>query len=143
MGVPKIQQRVYNLNSENNNYVCNKDITANNISGFYNNSKIFITGATGFVGKALVEKLLRSCDGTDSIYILMRAKRGLNVESRVKELLKNPVFNRIREKQPDSFNKIKVVHGDVSMPNLGLSDADRLHLVENINIVFHSAATVK
>ena len=31
------------------------------IADFYNGQSAFITGATGFMGKVLVEKLLRSC----------------------------------------------------------------------------------
>lgn len=69
------------------------DITLNNIGEFYRNGHIFITGASGFLGKALLEKLLRSCDLLDTIYILLRPKRGMNVEQRFKELLKNPVSN--------------------------------------------------
>jgi hypothetical protein len=112
MGVPKLQQRVYNVDPEhafnnNNNYMHNNDITSNNIAGFYKGTKIFITGATGFVGKALVEKLLRSCDQLDVLYLLMRPKRGMTIEQRLKELIKNPVFNRIRDKNPDVFDKIK------------------------------------
>jgi hypothetical protein len=116
MGVPKLQQRVYNVDPEhafnnNNNYMHNNDITSNNIAGFYKGTKIFITGATGFVGKALVEKLLRSCDQLDVLYLLMRPKRGMTIEQRLKELIKNPVFNRIRDKNPDVFDKIKAVAG--------------------------------
>ncbi|KAJ8917331.1 hypothetical protein NQ315_002353, partial [Exocentrus adspersus] len=125
-----------------NNYPLN-DAAMNNVSEFYENSKIFITGATGFLGKALVEKLLRSCDGLDSIYLLMRPKRGMAVEQRLKELFKNPVFNRIREKDPDAFDKVKAISGDVSLPNLGISESDKAFMVGNINVVFHSAATVK
>jgi fatty acyl-CoA reductase len=148
MGVPKLQQRVYNVDPEhafnnNNNYMHNNDITSNNIAGFYKGTKIFITGATGFVGKALVEKLLRSCDQLDVLYLLMRPKRGMTIEQRLKELIKNPVFNRIRDKNPDVFDKIKAVAGDVAEPHLGLSDTDRQKLVEQVNVVFHSAATVK
>lgn len=33
--------------------------------------------------------------------------------------------------------------GDVSLPNLGLSPEDRNTLVQRVNIVFHSAATVR
>jgi hypothetical protein len=61
------------------------------IADFYNGHTILVTGGTGFVGKALLEKLLRSCPGIDTIYVLMRPKRGLTVEQRYKDLLKNQV----------------------------------------------------
>lgn len=61
------------------------------IQNFFNGSCVLVTGATGFVGKALVEKLLRSCLGLRTIYLLIRPKRGLNVQTRHTELLKNPV----------------------------------------------------
>lgn len=53
------------------------------------------------------------------------------------------VFSRLREKNPDIFEKVKVIPGDVGLPNLGLSEEDQLYLIDNIDIVFHSAATVK
>ncbi|XP_050300489.1 putative fatty acyl-CoA reductase CG5065 [Anthonomus grandis grandis] len=147
MGVP--QQKLFTTQShfsshlidDNQNYML--DPSVNSISKFYEHSKIFITGATGFVGKALVEKLLKSCPKIDAIFLLMRPKRGVPVELRLKELFKNSVFNRIRETDPDAFEKVKAIPGDVGLPNLGLSDEDRNFLIENINIVFHSAATVK
>lgn len=148
MGVP--QQKLFSSNKnfidslkeENHNYLI-PDATMNNISGFYADTKIFITGATGFVGKVLVEKLLRSCEKIDAIFLLIRPKRGIAIEQRLRELFKNPVFNRIRDKNPDAFEKVKAIPGDVGLPNLGLSDEDRNFLIDNIDIVFHSAATVK
>ncbi|XP_060533265.1 putative fatty acyl-CoA reductase CG5065 isoform X2 [Cylas formicarius] len=148
MGVP--QHRIFNNSTlknmddcTNNNFLRNAELTLNNISEFYADSKIFITGATGFVGKALVEKLLRSCEKVDAIFLLVRPKKGITVELRIKELFKNPVFDRIRDKNPEAFEKVKVIPGDVALPNLGLSDADKQFLIDNIDIVYHSAATVK
>lgn len=46
------------------------------IAQFYSEKSIFITGATGFMGKVLVEKLLRDCKQVKLIYILVRMKRG-------------------------------------------------------------------
>ncbi len=41
------------------------------IAEFFKRKSIFITGATGFIGKQLVEKLVRSCPGRENIlYIL-------------------------------------------------------------------------
>lgn len=33
--------------------------------------------------------------------------------------------------------------GDIAQPSIGLTDADVTKLTENVNIVFHSAATVR
>lgn len=67
------------------------DANRYNIKAFYSNANILLTGGTGFVGKVLLEKLLRSCDNVRHIYILLRSKRGLSSEQRYKELIQNPV----------------------------------------------------
>ena len=67
------------------------DKSSEAIADFYEDSIVLVTGGTGFVGKCLLEKLLRSCPGIRTIYVLMRPKRGLTVEQRYKELLKNQV----------------------------------------------------
>lgn len=59
---------------------------------FYNGKTVFITGATGFMGKVLVEKLLRSCPGVDQLYLLMRPSKGKDVSSRLKEFIENQVL---------------------------------------------------
>lgn len=61
------------------------------VKDFYRDRSIFITGGTGFMGKVLVEKLLRSCPGIKNIYLLMRPKKGQNVQQRLQELLNAPV----------------------------------------------------
>lgn len=58
---------------------------------FYNGKTLFITGASGFMGKVLVEKLLYSCPGVTRIYVLMRPKRGKTVDGRMDEMFKLPV----------------------------------------------------
>lgn len=63
------------------------------IPGFYRDRSIFITGATGFMGKVLVEKLLRCCPGIKTIYLLMRPKRGRDVRTRLEELIKTKVIH--------------------------------------------------
>ena len=57
------------------------------IQEFFRNKSIFITGATGFLGKTLIEKLLRSCNDLKKIYILIRPKKGKSSSERLNEIL--------------------------------------------------------
>lgn len=43
------------------------------MSDFYVGKSIFITGATGFLGKVLLEKLLRQVPDLLSVYLLIRS----------------------------------------------------------------------
>ena len=45
------------------------------IGEFYRGRSVLVTGASGFIGKQLVEKLLRSCPDIDKIYLLLRPTR--------------------------------------------------------------------
>ena len=53
---------------------------------YYRNKSIFITGATGFLGKVLIEKLLRSCYDLKKIYVLVRHKKGQTPAQRLNEI---------------------------------------------------------
>lgn len=69
------------------------DIISNKptIPDFFAGKNIFITGATGFLGKALIEKLLRSAPKVGTIYILLRPKRGKELDERLKTLINDRV----------------------------------------------------
>ena len=65
------------------------------IGEFYAGRSVFITGATGFMGKVLVEKLLRSCPQVKHLYLLMRPSKGKDADTRLQELLTNQVTKPI------------------------------------------------
>jgi hypothetical protein len=44
---------------------------------------------------------------------------------------------------PKFRHKVTVISGDCSMPGLGLKPSDRNLLTEDVNLVFHGAATVR
>lgn len=64
------------------------DIT---IPEFFTGKTIFITGGSGFIGKVLIEKLLRSCPDLALIYVLMRPKKGKTQEERLQQLINDSV----------------------------------------------------
>lgn len=95
------------------------------------------------MGVTIIEKLLRDVPNVGTLYLLMRAKKGKNVKERLQELQQNSVFDRFKELQLESrFSKIVPIEGDVGLEHLGISPADRETLIENVNVVFHSAATL-
>lgn len=52
------------------------------------------------------------------------------------------LFDRLRLEKPDFMNCIKVIDGDLEESAI-TSSADRQWLIENVNFVFHCAATIK
>lgn len=110
---------------------------------FYKDKSVFLTGGTGFLGICLIEKLLRSCTDLKNIYLLIRPKKGKQISERLEELTKNSVFDKLKEEnKTELFKKLIAISGDVGEDNLGLSSEDRLKLIENVQIVVHSAATL-
>lgn len=58
-----------------------------NIENYFNGKSIFITGGSGFMGKILIEKLLRTCPDIKRIYLLLRKKSGKNVMERRMDII--------------------------------------------------------
>lgn len=49
------------------------------IKEFYEGKTIFLTGTTGFVGKVVLEKILRSLPMIKKLFIMVRDKKGMTV----------------------------------------------------------------
>ncbi|XP_017102789.2 fatty acyl-CoA reductase wat-like [Drosophila bipectinata] len=110
--------------------------------GFYKDKVIFLTGATGFLGKLLIEKLLRSTE-VKRIYSMVRSKRGQNIEDRLKVWKTDPVFEVLLRSKPDALQRVYPIAGDCSEADLGISEQDRRILASEVEVVIHGAATVK
>jgi thioester reductase-like protein len=53
------------------------------IREFYKDKTLLLTGATGFLGKVVLEKFFRTLPMVKRIYILVRPKRGTQIMDRV------------------------------------------------------------
>jgi HAD superfamily hydrolase (TIGR01490 family) len=108
--------------------------------------RFFITGATGFLGTALVERILR-CIPEAEITVLVRPGRRADAPARLaREVIRNDCFDRLRAELGDTFadevaRRVRAVPGDVGQDGLGLDDEGRAALAA-CDIVIHSAATV-
>lgn len=120
-----------------------KKITKSEIGSYYVGKTIFVTGASGFMGKVLLEKLLYSCSDLDKIYVLMRSKKSRSVETRLDEIFKLPLFQRMRNEKPQLLKKVIPMNGDVCLSDLGITDQQRELLINEVHVVFHFAATLR
>ncbi|XP_066995732.2 putative fatty acyl-CoA reductase CG5065 isoform X2 [Anabrus simplex] len=113
------------------------------VEEWYDGCTVFVTGGTGFMGKVLLEKLLRSLPGLKRIYVLIRPKRDVPPEKRLDAMLNLPVFDRLRQENKSSIKKLVAVEGDVLLPELGLKQEVRDALLSEVSIVFHCAASLR
>ncbi|KAJ4850081.1 hypothetical protein Tsubulata_011567 [Turnera subulata] len=96
------------------------------IAKFIQGNNFFITGATGFLGKVLVEKILRSTPNVGKIFLLVRGKDKEEAMARVKnEIVDVALFKSLKETHGNLFeefitSKLIPVVGNVGEPNLGL-----------------------
>jgi len=120
-----------------------------NIQNRLKNKHIFVTGATGFLAKVFIEKLLRSVPSLGGIHLLVRPRRdGTTALSRLEKEVKNSsVFDTLRGYSTADFDslwadKVNVVSGDLSKQKFGMADNEYNKLKNTIDIVVNSAATV-
>lgn len=60
------------------------------ISETYRDKTVLVTGSTGFVGKILIEKILRSCP-IKNLAVLVRSKNGITTNQRVTDMFREIV----------------------------------------------------
>jgi long-chain acyl-CoA synthetase len=120
------------------------------VSEIFNGRSVFILGSTGFVGKVLLGMLLERFPQIRRAYVMVRRGSGTDAESRFwKSVVTSPVFNPLREKHGGAEGlatflrqKVVVVDGDITEPNLGLSDEAAERVAQDIDVLINSSGRV-
>ncbi|MEB3236999.1 MAG: SDR family oxidoreductase [Candidatus Sericytochromatia bacterium] len=104
---------------------------------------VLVTGATGFIGKVLVARLLHDAEalGLQRLYVLIRPKSGHAPAERLqRDLLSSPCLDGLSAAQ---LAKVRVVSGDPTLPGLGMEPELRETLGQDLTHVLHVAASVR
>ena len=124
------------------------------IREFFHGKVILIAGATGFLGQALVTKMLTALPDVKRIYLLIRSQTGANGEARTAtDRLENDVFTssafaKLKQIHGERFDrwvreKVCAIEGDLAYERLGLSDADYETLQREVQVFINSGGLVK
>ena len=70
------------------------------VADYFAGKTLMLTGGTGFIGKVLVEKLLRCCPDVEKIYLLIRPKAGKDPVDRIKKEFSDC---KVSDSDSDSF----------------------------------------
>ncbi|CAJ2654632.1 unnamed protein product [Trifolium pratense] len=117
---------------------------------FLKGKTILVTGATGFLAKVFVEKILRIQPEIQKMYLLLRASNTELAEKRLQnEVFESDLFRVLRDKLGENFGsfiskKVVTIAGDVAIENLGIKDEKiKNEILEEIDFFVHSAASTK
>ena len=124
------------------------------IPEFFHGKVILIAGATGFLGQALVAKILTALPNVKRIYLLIRSQTGANGEKRTatdrleNEVFTSSAFAKLKQIHGERFDgwvreKVCAVEGDMAYERLGLSDTDYETLKREVQIFINSGGLVK
>ncbi|RCV10739.1 hypothetical protein SETIT_2G132800v2 [Setaria italica] len=120
---------------------------ATGIPGYFKNKGILITGSTGFLGKILVEKILRVQPDVKRIYLPVRAPDAASAKKRVEtEVIGKELFGLLRETHGKGFQafieeKVVALAGDIIHENFGVEGAQLSEMTREINVIVNGAAT--
>jgi dTDP-4-amino-4,6-dideoxygalactose transaminase/acyl-CoA-binding protein/nucleoside-diphosphate-sugar epimerase len=108
-------------------------------------TKVILVGATGFIGSLLLRDLLlhrKQLRLSGGVIVICRRKGGTSARERINNLLSGEMFSFLAEKEKKDL--VSVLEGDLSLPQLGMSDDDYYDIcnLQNVDVVINSAACV-
>ncbi|KAL5359102.1 hypothetical protein BJX96DRAFT_183561 [Aspergillus floccosus] len=100
--------------------------------------RVFLTGATGFLGAHILQQLL-CLPGVKQVACLARGQSGISASARIQKTLEK--YN-IWDSRLEKTEKIMVLEGDLTDPNLGLGERQFTWLTNWASVIFHVGARV-
>ncbi|XP_077210012.1 jojoba acyl CoA reductase-related male sterility protein [Tasmannia lanceolata] len=113
---------------------------------FLKGKGFLITGATGFVAKVLIEKILRTVPDVGKIFLLIKAKNKEEAMNRLmNEIINTELFKCLQEIHGKSFqafmlSKLVPVLGNVRDSNLGMESELAAEIAGEVDVIVNSAA---
>src|SRR5258708_6669272 len=111
---------------------------------------LFILGSTGFVGKVLLSMLLDRFAEVGRVYVMVRRGSGTDSEARFwQSVVTSPAFDPLRARHGGRDGlaeflraKVRVVDGDITEKNLGLSEDEAERVAQDIDVLVNSSGRV-
>ncbi|XP_010427503.1 PREDICTED: fatty acyl-CoA reductase 6, chloroplastic-like [Camelina sativa] len=108
---------------------------------FLKGKSYLVTGATGFLAKVLIEKMLREGPEIGKIFLLMRSKDQESANKRLYfEIIRSDLFKLLKQMHGSSYetfmkSKLIPVIGDIGEDNLGIEPEIADMISEEIDVI--------
>ncbi|KAL9659440.1 hypothetical protein QQ045_024246 [Rhodiola kirilowii] len=116
------------------------------IAQYLQGKNYFITGATGFLAKVFIEKMLRSAPTVGKIYLLIKAEDEAAASERLqREIIDSELFICLKDLCGETYqdfmlNKLIPVAGNVCEANLGMNADLAAEIANDVDVIVNSAA---
>src|SRR5262245_14652688 len=120
-----------------------------NLQTALHGKRVLLTGTTGFLAKAVLEKLVRAVPDVGRILLLIRGNRSYATarERFEREIASSSVFDTLRARSPGELErffaeKIECITGEITEPDFGLPKAQFQELASRVDLIINAAASV-
>jgi len=106
---------------------------------------VLLVGVTGFIGKVWLEHILREVPEIGKIYLLIRKQRSVTAARRFEKIVEeSPVFEQLHQRYGERLgaflaDRVEVIEGDLTRPDLGLSEQTRERLAARLDLAVNSS----